>query len=67
MTQIELPLYRGPHNSLDLIDVEIIFRRLFEAFRHISQATSTGTSACDEIQPQKKMRQPLLKKILMLR
>jgi hypothetical protein len=29
MTQIELPLYRGPRSPLDLVVVEIIFGHLF--------------------------------------
>jgi hypothetical protein len=32
MIQIELPPYRRPRSSLDLVDVEIIFGCLFEAF-----------------------------------
>jgi hypothetical protein len=32
MTQIELHPYREPRSPLDLVDVEIIFGRLFEAF-----------------------------------
>jgi hypothetical protein len=32
MTQIELPPYRGPKSPLDLVAIEIIFGRLFEAF-----------------------------------
>jgi hypothetical protein len=36
MTQVELPPYRGPHNPLDLIAIEIIFGRMFEAFQRIS-------------------------------
>jgi hypothetical protein len=32
MTQIELPSYRGPKSPLDLVAIEIIFGRLFEAF-----------------------------------
>jgi hypothetical protein len=67
MTQIELPLYHGPCSPLDLITVKIIFGHLFEAFQCISQVTGTCTSASDDIQPQKKMRQPLLKKILVPR
>jgi hypothetical protein len=65
MTQIELPPYRGPRSPLDLVVVEIIFGCLFGAFRRISQAT--GTLASDDIPPRKKMRQPPLKKILVLR
>jgi hypothetical protein len=63
MTQIELPPYCRPHSSLDLITIEIIFGRHFGAFQRISQATGTGPLAGDDIQPQKKMCQPLLKKI----
>jgi hypothetical protein len=32
MSQIKLPRYRGPCSPLDLVVVEIIFVRLFEAF-----------------------------------
>jgi hypothetical protein len=32
MTQIELPPYREPRSLLDLVTIEIIFGRLFEAF-----------------------------------
>jgi hypothetical protein len=67
MTQIELPPYRRPRSPLDLIIVEIIFGHLFETYRCISQATGTGTSTGDDIQPRKKMCQPLLKKIIVLR
>jgi hypothetical protein len=45
MIQIELPPYRGPWSSVDLVDVEIIFGCLFEAFWHASQAAGAGTSA----------------------
>jgi hypothetical protein len=67
MTQIELPPYRGPHSPLDLVAIEIIFGRLFEVFQHTTQATGTATSAGDDIQPQKKMCPPSLKKILVPR
>jgi hypothetical protein len=32
MTQIELPLYRGPRSPLDSVAIEIIFGCLFEVF-----------------------------------
>jgi hypothetical protein len=67
MTQIELPPYHGPRSLLDLITIEIICGHLCEAFRRISQATGTGTSAGDDIQPRKKMCHPSLKKILVPR
>jgi hypothetical protein len=55
MTQVELLPYHGPHNPLDLVVVEIVFGRLFEAFQHISQATLAGASTDDSTRPQKKM------------
>jgi hypothetical protein len=67
MTQIELPPYHVPCSLLDLVDGEIIFGCLFEAFRRISQAAGTGTLIDDDIPPRKKMLQPLLKKILVPR
>jgi hypothetical protein len=67
MSQIELPLYRGTCSPLELVIIEIIFRRLFEAFRHISQATVAGASTDDNTRPQKKTRQPLLRKVLVPR
>jgi hypothetical protein len=33
MTQVELPPYRGPHSPLDLVAIEFIFGRIFEAFQ----------------------------------
>jgi hypothetical protein len=45
---IELPPYRGPQNPLDLAVVEHISGRLFEVFRHVSQAARTGTSASND-------------------
>jgi hypothetical protein len=64
MSQIELPPYRGPRSPLDLIVVEIIFERLFEAFRHISQAVVAAASTDDSTRPQNKMFQPSLRKVL---
>jgi hypothetical protein len=57
MTQVELPLYCGPCSPLDLVAIEIIFVRIFEAFRQISQA------AADD-KPKKKVRRLSLKKML---
>jgi hypothetical protein len=56
MTHIKLPPYREPQSPLDLVTVEIIFGLLFEAFRHSSQAASTGTSAGADTQLMKKAR-----------
>jgi hypothetical protein len=64
MTQIEVPPYHEPQSPLDLVVVEIIFRCLFEAFRHASQAARTGASIGDDTQPSKKAHAPSLKKML---
>jgi hypothetical protein len=55
--QIELPPYHVSRSPLDLIVVEIIFGRLFEAFRHVSQDASTGTSTDADIPLQKMVAQ----------
>jgi hypothetical protein len=60
MTQIELPPYHRPQSPLSLVVVEIVFGRLFEAFRHESQAAGAGTSAGGAAQPVKKTCRPLL-------
>jgi hypothetical protein len=64
MTQIEFSLYRGPRSPLDLVAVEIILGRLFEAFRHTSQAAGARTSTGGAGQCTKKTRGPPLKSIL---
>jgi hypothetical protein len=67
MTQIELPPYRGPQSPLNLVAIEIIFWRLFEAFRRTSQAAGTGSSTGGDTLPPKKKRASLLKSIHALR
>jgi hypothetical protein len=64
MTQIDLPPYHGPQSPLDLVAIEIIFGRLFEAFRRTSQAAGTGSSAGGNTQPPKKKCALMLKSIL---
>jgi hypothetical protein len=61
---IELPPYRGPQSSLDLVAIEHIFGCHFEAFRHVSQATKTSTLAADDAQPSKRARAPPLKRMI---
>jgi hypothetical protein len=46
MTQIELPPYHRPQSPLSLVVVEIVFGRLFEAFRHESQAAQPVKKTC---------------------
>jgi hypothetical protein len=64
MTQVEFPPYCGPHNPLDLVAIEIIFGHIFEAFRHISQATAAGAATTNNDRPHKKLWQPPLRKVL---
>jgi hypothetical protein len=64
MTQIELPLYRGPQSPLYLVVVKIIFWRLFEAFRHATQVVGARTSPGGVVQPAKKTHGPPLKSVL---
>jgi hypothetical protein len=64
ITHIELPPYCGPHSPLDLVNIEIIFGRIFEAFRHISQVVAASAVASDDDMPQKKLRRPPLRKVL---
>jgi hypothetical protein len=63
MIQVELPPYRGPHNPLDLVAIEIIFGRIFKAFRQISQATTADATAIDDDKALKRMHHPSLKKV----
>jgi hypothetical protein len=56
MTHIELAPYYGPRSPLHLVVAEIVFGHLFEAFRHSSQATSTGTSVGADTQLAKKVQ-----------
>jgi hypothetical protein len=45
---IELPPYREPRSPLDIVVVEHLFGRLFEAFRHIFQAMRIDAPAGDD-------------------
>jgi hypothetical protein len=61
---IELPPYHEPQSPLDIVIVEHVFWRLFEAFQHISQVARTDTSTGDDAQPSKRARAPSLKRLL---
>jgi hypothetical protein len=61
---IELPPYHRPRSPLDLVVAEHIFGHLFEAFRHVSQATRTGTSTSDDAQSSKRSRALPLKRMI---
>jgi hypothetical protein len=60
----ELPPYHGPRSPLDLVAIEHIFGRLFEAFRYVCQAVRSGTSAGDDAKLSKRARAPPLKKMI---
>jgi hypothetical protein len=61
---IELPPYCGPQSPLDVVVVDHIFGRLYDAFRLASQAVRIVTSAGEDVQPSKRARAPPLKKML---
>jgi hypothetical protein len=45
----ELPSYHGSCSQLNLVSVNLAFRRLFEAFQHISQAVRTDATVGADI------------------
>jgi hypothetical protein len=67
MTQVKLPPYHGSHSRLDLVAIEIIFQRIFEAFRQISHTAGAGVASTNDDKPLKRLRRPPLKKALMPR
>jgi hypothetical protein len=67
MTQVELPSYHRPHSPMDLVAIEFIFGRIFEAFQQISQAATTGAASASDNKALKRFHRPLLKKALVLR
>jgi hypothetical protein len=54
-------------NRSNLVSVNLVFGRLFEAFQHISQGIGTDATAGADIQPPKKTREPTMRRILALR
>jgi hypothetical protein len=60
----ELLSYHGSRNRLNLVSVNLAFRRLFEAFQHISQAIRTDATAGADTQSAKKARAPSMRRIL---
>jgi hypothetical protein len=60
----ELPSYHGFRNQLNLVSANLAFRRLFEAFQHISQAVRIDATARADTQPAKKTRVPSMRRIL---
>jgi hypothetical protein len=64
---IELPSYHWSHNRSNLVSVNLIFGRLFEAFQHISQAIEIDATAGADTQPAKKTHAPSMRRILVPR
>jgi hypothetical protein len=60
----ELPSYHSFRNRSNLVSVNLVFGRLFEAFQHISQAIGTDATAGADTQPAKKTRAPSMRRIL---
>jgi hypothetical protein len=60
----ELPSYHGSRNRLNLVSVNLLFGRLFEAFQHISQAIRTNATTGADTQPAKKPWVPSMRRIL---
>jgi hypothetical protein len=60
----ELPSYHESRNRLNLFSVNLAFRRLFEAFQHISQAIRTDATVGADTQPAKKPRASSMRRIL---
>jgi hypothetical protein len=60
----ELHSYHLSRNRSNLVSVNLAFGRLFEAFQHISQGIGTDATAGADIQPPKKTRVPLMRRIV---
>jgi hypothetical protein len=60
----ELPSYHWSRNRSNLVSVNLVFGRLFEAFQHISQAIRTDATTGADTQPAKKTRAPSMRRIL---
>jgi hypothetical protein len=68
VTQIELPPYHGPWSLLDLVASDVVFGRIFEAFRLMSQAkvdvVAIAPAGDDNLLRKRTLRVPLMKKIM---
>jgi hypothetical protein len=67
MSQVELPPYHGPRSPLDLVAIKIIFGRIFEAFRQVSQVASAGVAAIEVDKPMKRAGHLPIRKALVTR
>jgi hypothetical protein len=60
----ELFPHHAPHCSLGLVAIKLVFGRLFDALQRITQATGIDTSAGADTQPIKRLRVPLMRRML---
>jgi hypothetical protein len=60
----EFFLHHTPRRFLGLVVAMLIFRHLFEAFQRLTQAARIDTSAGVDTQPAKRLRTPLMRRML---
>jgi hypothetical protein len=60
----ELFPHHAPRCSLGLVAVKLVFRRLFEALQHLTQAAKINTSAGANTQPAKRLWAPPMRRML---
>jgi hypothetical protein len=60
----EFFLHHTPRRFLGLVVAMLIFWHLFEAFQRLTQAARTDTSAGVDTQPAKRLRTPLMRRML---
>jgi hypothetical protein len=54
----------APRRSLGLVTARLVFWHLFEAFQRLTQAARTDTSAGADTQPAKRLRAPLMRRMI---
>jgi hypothetical protein len=59
--------HHAPRSSSGLVEVKLVFGRLFEALQHPAQATQMDTSVGADTQPAKRLRALSMRKILTIR
>jgi hypothetical protein len=60
----ELFPHHAPRRSLGLVAARLVFWSLFEAFKHLTQAARTDTSAGADTQLAKRLRAPPMRRML---
>jgi hypothetical protein len=64
---MELFPHHAPRSSPGLVEVKLVFRSLFEALQHPTQAAQMDTSTGADTQPAKRLRALLMRKMLATR